>query len=120
MKILLADDEPMILNLYRDMLEGNRHHVETVADGLEDLERVAEETFDLLILDLYMPRMDGFRTLAELDERNQKLPVIVMTGHYPDEIVADRIAGLGVVECLRKPVMITVLQQAVDRIAGAL
>jgi two-component system OmpR family response regulator len=117
-KILLADDEEMILNLYRDMLEGNGHRVETVNNGLGVLDSISVETFDLLILDLHMPKMDGFKTLLEMKERNQQLPVIVMTGHYPDDVVKDRIGGLGVVEVLRKPVMITVLQHAVDRVGG--
>lgn len=116
MKILLADDEPMIRNLYRDMLEGNHHHVQAVSDGTEVLERLAEEAFDLLILDLHMPKLDGFKTLLELKKRNKQIPVIVMSGHYPDDVVNERISGLGVVEFLRKPVMITALQHAVDRV----
>lgn len=114
MRILLADDEPMIRDLYRDMLQGNGHSVDTVSDGTEVLERISEADYGLLILDLFMPGMDGFKTLTELKKVGQKVPVIVMTGHYPDDEVRGRIAGLGVREVLRKPVMITALERAVE------
>ena len=115
MKILLADDEPEILRLYKELLQGNRHEVTTAQDGDEALERIDETAYDLLVLDLYMPKRDGFAVLAEMRRRGREVPVIVMTGHYPDDEIAKRMQGMSVEEVLRKPVMITTLLNAVNR-----
>ncbi len=60
MRILLADDEPTVQRLYRQMLEGSGFEVEAASDGQETLDKVTSEPFDLVILDLNMPRLDGF------------------------------------------------------------
>ncbi len=118
MKILLADDEPDIVSLYREMLEGNGFEVETAQDGRKTLERIADETFDLIILDLHMPKVSGFEVMEELRSEGRRIPIIVMTGHYPVEEVSERIQGFGVGAVLRKPVMITTLLDAVNAAIG--
>ncbi len=50
-----------------------------------------------------------------MKEAGKSIPVIVMTGHFPEEVVADRLEGLSIVEVLRKPVMITTLLNSVNR-----
>ena len=120
MRILLADDEVDILRLYGDMLQGNGHEVVTAVNGREVLEAVGEGDCDLLVLDLFMPEVDGFKALKELRAMGSKVPVIVMTGHFPDDVVAEGIRDSGVSEVLRKPVMISALLNAVNRVvAGA-
>ena len=116
MRILLADDEPSIRRLYQQMLEGNGYDIVAAIDGKEALERVTNESFDLMILDLNMPILDGFEVMTKMKEAGKKTPVIVMTGHFPEEVVEDRLEGLSVVEVLRKPVMITTLLNAVKRV----
>jgi CheY-like chemotaxis protein len=116
MKVLLADDEPNVRRLYGQMLEGNGYDIEIAIDGQEALDVAISGSFDLLILDLNMPRLDGFEVMAGLKEAGKVLPVIVMTGHFPEEVVEDRLEGLQVVEVLRKPVMITTLLNAVKRV----
>ena len=118
MRILLADDEPQIRRLYREMLEGNGYEVTVAEDGTDVMERIAEADHDLMVLDLYMPNMDGFEVLKALQAEEQHVPVIVMTGHFPDDVVAERLRGLEVVEVLRKPVMISTLINVVNRVAS--
>ena len=115
MRILLADDEPAIRRLYQQMLEGNGFEIIAVVDGKEALDRVTKESFDLMILDLNMPILDGFEVMVQMKEAGRSTPVIVMTGHFPEEVVEDRLEGLSVVEVLRKPVMITTLLNSVRR-----
>jgi CheY-like chemotaxis protein len=115
MKILLADDEPTVQRLYRQMLEGNGYDCSAAIDGQEALDMVMSEDFDLMILDLNMPRLDGCEVMARMKEAGKSIPVIVMTGHFPEEVVEDRLEGLTVVEVLRKPVMITTLLNSVKR-----
>ena len=114
-RILLADDEVDILNIYTELLEGNGHEVEAASNGKDVLELLAKSEFDMLILDLYMPQMDGFEAIKKLRQEGYDVPVIVMTGHFPDEEVERRLVGLDVSTSLRKPVMISTLLNAVNR-----
>ncbi len=67
------------------MLEGNGFEVLVAKDGQETLEAALEGTFDLVILDLKMPRLDGFEVLEELRKAGSEVPVVVMTGHFPEK-----------------------------------
>jgi CheY-like chemotaxis protein len=79
--ILVVDDDPDILEGVTAVLESQPYRVGTARDGLECMELVRKETPDLLILDMLMPRMDGFAVIRELREDPQfaGLPVIVLT-----------------------------------------
>jgi CheY-like chemotaxis protein len=117
-KVLLAEDDSDIRRIYTEMLSGNGFEVFSAVDGEDVLTQVGEQAFDLLILDLFMPRVDGFEALTRLREQGQMIPVIVMTGHFPETEVDARIQGLGVSTVLRKPVMISTLLDAVKQAVG--
>ena len=114
MKILLADDEKEILLIYSEMLAGNGHDVTVVTNGSEVIQLLGEKNFDMLILDLFMPEVDGFEAIQMLRDKGYTVPVIVMTGHFPDHEVTARLDGLQVYTALRKPVMISTLLNAVN------
>lgn len=65
-----------------------------------------------------MPRLDGFEVLRALRKADNDVPVVVMTGHFPADVVSSRIEEFGVAEVLMKPVMITDLLNAVRRVVG--
>jgi CheY-like chemotaxis protein len=113
-KILLADDEKDILVIYSALLEGNGHVVVAASNGKEVIRLLSDTDFDMLILDLYMPPMNGFEVIKTLRDAGYAMPVIVMTGHFPDEEVNARLEGLQVCASLRKPVMISTLLNAVN------
>ena len=75
MRLLLADDEPSIQRLYAQMLEGNGFEVQVATDGQEALDAALEGSHDLIILDLKMPRLDGFEVLRELRRRAAMCPL---------------------------------------------
>ncbi len=79
--ILIADDDPDILEGITAVLESKPYRLATAKDGLECMQRIREETPDLLILDMMMPRMDGFAVILELrsDPQYAGLPVIILT-----------------------------------------
>ncbi|NIM93189.1 MAG: response regulator [Anaerolineales bacterium] len=79
--ILVVDDDPDILEGIIAVLETQDYRLETARDGLECMERIREETPDLVILDMLMPRMDGFAVIRELraDPEYSGLPIIVLT-----------------------------------------
>jgi len=68
-RILLVDDDPLITDLVVDMLTMEGYEVETAADGMEALERLREQRFDLIVTDLHMPKLDGAAFYRELRER---------------------------------------------------
>jgi CheY-like chemotaxis protein len=79
--ILIVDDDPDILEGLTAVLETRPYKLVTARDGLECMERIRAETPDLLILDMMMPRMDGFAVIKELrnDPKHVGLPIIVLT-----------------------------------------
>lgn len=79
MKILLADDEVSIQKLISGLLEDEGHECVCVEDGTDALETFENASFDLVILDVMMPRMDGFATCRELRTRGVTVPVIFLS-----------------------------------------
>jgi|Deesub1362A_J573_1020465.scaffolds.fasta_scaffold03276_2 two-component system alkaline phosphatase synthesis response regulator PhoP len=79
--ILIADDDPDILEGITAVLETKPYRLATARDGLQCMELIRQETPDLLILDMMMPRMDGFAVIRELrsDPRYAGLPIIILT-----------------------------------------
>ena len=93
MKILIIEDEILLADSLRAMLEGKGFSVEAVHDGETGAEYAETGIYDLLILDVMMPGMDGHGVLRELrrDSRTQGIPVIFLTAKAQAE---DRIQGL--------------------------
>lgn len=79
MKILLADDEVSIQKLISGLLEDEGHECVCVEDGTDALGAFENASFDLVILDVMMPRMDGFATCRELRTRGVTIPVIFLS-----------------------------------------
>lgn len=75
-KILLVDDEPRIARVVRDMVEGADWQFAYADNGADALDAVARETPDLIIMDVMMPKMDGFTACRELRARGVTVPVI--------------------------------------------
>ena len=87
LKILVVDDDPDIIEAITTVLESvEEYDVRTARDGVECLEAVKEDVPDLLILDLLMPRKDGFAVVRDLREnpRYRKLPVMILTSVRED------------------------------------
>lgn len=80
-KVLLVDDEPHFVKLLAERLAGRGFNVETAGGGTEAIDRAKEESYDAIVLDLFMPEMDGLETLKQLKEINPDLQVILLTGH---------------------------------------
>ncbi|RSK25928.1 DNA-binding response regulator [Bacillus sp. HMF5848] len=101
MNILIAEDEKDIRNLLKLNLEQEGYSVLAVKDGIEALEVLQQEQVDLAILDVMMPRLDGFNLLRKIRETST-IPVIFLTarGEEMDKILG---LGLGADDYLVKP-----------------
>jgi two-component system, OmpR family, response regulator ResD len=78
--ILIVDDEPLVLKLFTTLLEQNGYTVTAVSSGEAAMEVLREEPVDLLVLDLSMPRTDGFDVLRSLRVQLPGLPILVISG----------------------------------------
>jgi DNA-binding response OmpR family regulator len=90
-RILIVDDEERILNFLSTKLKALGYGVLTASNGLEALEQAQAQEPDLIVLDLIMPKMDGFETLKELRSFSS-VPVIILSAKGAD---VDKIKGLG-------------------------
>lgn len=100
-RILIIEDEISIAELERDYLELSGFEVELEADGKEGLERALEEEFDLMILDLMLPGMDGFEICRRF--REVKNTPIIMISAKKEDIDKIRGLGLGADDYMTKP-----------------
>jgi diguanylate cyclase (GGDEF)-like protein len=92
-KILVVDDEEAIRTLVATSFTRYGHHCETAKDGMEALEKVAHDSFDAVVTDVIMPRMDGFTFTKELVKLYPDLPIMAMTGHDCEEYAEQAIAA---------------------------
>ncbi len=90
-RLLLIEDEPGLVLTLTDRLTREGYRVENSADGESGLERAAGEVFDLLLLDVMLPRRNGLDVLRELRKRGVDTPVIMLTAKGQ---VTDKVAGL--------------------------
>jgi DNA-binding response OmpR family regulator len=102
MRILIVDDEQQLLDQLRRALEDQRYLIETATNGEEALDRLFAAPFDLIILDIMMPKTDGLTVLKEARKAGVKTPVLMLTAKRE---VDDRIEGLdlGADDYLAKP-----------------
>ena len=106
LKILVVDDDRGICTTLKEILEADGCTVETAHDGIEALERVAKEKFDLALTDVVMPNMDGHELYLHVREHHSELPVLMMTAFHYDKdhiIKRSRMKGLDGVS-FKKPV----------------
>jgi DNA-binding response OmpR family regulator len=92
-KALVVEDDPDIVELLAHYLKAEGFAVDTLGDGRKALDRIRLETYDLLVLDLQLPGLDGLSLCAEVrrDKRTRDVPVVMLTARGDE---ADRIVGL--------------------------
>ncbi len=91
MRLLLAEDDAQLGQTLAKGLREHAYAVDLVTDGAAAVYQAAVNEYDLIVLDVMMPRKDGFTVCRELRERGNRTPVLMLTAR---DTVADRIAGL--------------------------
>jgi len=101
MKILIVDDEELIRNVIKEYSTMEGYKVSEAEDGLEALELVKMNDFDLIVMDIMMPKMDGYQAIKEI-KKIKSIPFIILSARS-DEI--DKLYGfdLGIDDYLTKP-----------------
>jgi two-component system alkaline phosphatase synthesis response regulator PhoP len=106
-RILVADDEEDIRVLLKELLEHAGYAVEVACDGQETLDQLDAKRPDLLLLDLLMPRVDGWAVINRLAQRDDAPPIIILTGAVSFDHAGP--APAGVTATLAKPFSFTAL-----------
>lgn len=103
-RVLVVDDSVTVRKVTSRLLERHGMHVSTARDGVEAVERMEEQRPDILLLDIEMPRMDGYEVAAWVrrDSRMKTLPIIMITSRTGEKH-RDRAMAIGVNEYLGKP-----------------
>jgi len=107
LRILLVEDNPVNQRLETRLLEKRGHRVVLAANGREALDALEKESFDLVLMDVQMPEMDGFEATAAIREREKasgvRLPVIALTAHAMKDD-RERCLAAGMDDYLTKPI----------------
>jgi CheY-like chemotaxis protein len=101
--VLISDDDAGIRNLLRTVTEKTGCRVETAVNGLDALEKMRVAEFDLLLLDLMMPIMDGYEVAERMRDIHPRPAVIVVTASHLGNEEAERLDGRVVSSIVRKP-----------------
>ncbi|MBI3071013.1 MAG: sigma-54-dependent Fis family transcriptional regulator, partial [Deltaproteobacteria bacterium] len=117
-KILIVEDTPELLRLFRDHLGKVGYDVEAVGDGSKALEKLGERSFDLLLTDLMLPGVDGLAILDRVRKSAPNMAVIVVTafGSVTSAVQAMR---AGAADYLEKPFSLFDLEAAIERVLAA-
>ncbi len=113
--ILLVDDEQSIREIFSDYLHLKGYQITQARNGREALERLHRMTFDLIITDLNMPEINGVELIQKLREKNNSIPVIIITG-FPSLDTAIRALKGGATDYLIKPINLEEISLKIKRV----
>lgn len=113
-KVLLVDDEVEFLNTLSERMRNRGMEVATSSSGVEALQKVEKEAYDVIILDLMMPGVDGLEALKILKAKRPELQVILLTGHATVEKGIEAMK-LGAMDFLEKPADLNQLTEKIKK-----
>ncbi|MFH1035003.1 MAG: response regulator [Pseudomonadota bacterium] len=113
-KVLLVDDKVEFLTVLSERLKLRGYQVAAVGSGPEALRAVEQEPFDVIVLDLVMPVMDGVETLRRLRRLDPQSQIIVFSGYATSQEV-DQALALGANDFLAKPADLDSLMERINR-----
>jgi CheY-like chemotaxis protein len=127
-RVLVIDDDREVRTVIQATLEHAGFEVHVVGDGRTGIELVKSENFDLLIVDVFMPGMDGFETIRLVRENKPELPIVVMSGQSfrsgpaPPPDYLSMATKLGAVRSLckpfRAPELLAMIAECLERSVG--
>lgn len=113
-KVLVIDDEPVILKSCDKILSEEGYEIQAVQTGAEGLQKLAEEKFDIVLTDLMMPEISGMDILKRIMESSLDIIVIMITGYSTVQTAVEAMR-LGAYDYIPKPFTPEELVEAVDR-----
>ena len=118
-RVLLVDDNPVNLKVAGRMLENLDCAVVTALNGIQAIDRIGQERFDVVFMDCQMPEMDGYEATTRLRQTGVRTPIVAMTANA---LVGDRIVCLaaGMDDYVAKPIKVSALREMLSRWAQAI
>ncbi len=117
-KILIVDDDRSIRNTLKNILEFEKYQVDEASDGFECLIKIKRNDYDIIILDIKMPKMDGMETLERIQTLNPDVPVVMISGHGTIDTAVEAVKK-GAYDFIQKPPdlnrLLITLRNAQDR-----
>ena len=117
-KILIVDDDKGIRKTLRNILEFEKYEVDEAGDGFECLIKLKRENYDIVILDIKMPKMDGMETLDRIQKIKPDIPVVMISGHGTIDTAVEAVKK-GAYDFIQKPPdlnrFLITLRNAMDR-----
>ncbi|MCU0362388.1 MAG: sigma-54 dependent transcriptional regulator [Bacteroidales bacterium] len=117
-RILVIDDERAIRNTLKDVLEYEKHEVDLAEDGAKGIELYTANSYDIVLCDIKMAKMDGIEVLEKLMEHYSNTPVIMISGHGNIETAVEAIKK-GAYDFLEKPLdlnrLLITIRNAIDK-----
>jgi two-component system nitrogen regulation response regulator NtrX len=117
-KVLIVDDDRSIRKTLRNILEYEKYEVEESTDGLDCLARIKQQDFDLIVLDIKMPRMDGMEALERIQALKPDIPVVMISGHGTIDTAVEAVKN-GAFDFIQKPPdlnrLLITLRNAMDK-----
>ncbi len=117
-KVLIVDDERSIRHTLRDILEFEKYEVDEAGDGMEALVKIKQNPYDVIILDIKMPKMDGMDALDKIQEIARETPVVMISGHASIDTAVEAVKK-GAFDFISKPPdlnrLLITLRNAMDK-----
>lgn len=102
--ILIVEDNELNMKLFNDILEYQNYKVEKAYDGEIGYNKIKEQLYDLIILDIQLPKMDGFSLLKKLKQENINLPPIIITSACAMDSDKELAQNYGIDSYITKPI----------------
>lgn len=117
-KVIIAEDSSVIQNLTKKILQAQKFDISTVKNGQEVLKLLDKDNFDLILMDINMPKMDGMQCAKEIrsmdDASKSQIPILAITGNAKNYSIED-FKEVGINEYLPKPLNFDVLVEKVKK-----
>jgi two-component system nitrogen regulation response regulator NtrX len=117
-KILIVDDDRSIRKTLRDILEFEKYDIDEAVDGLECIVKIKQATYDVIILDVKMPRMDGMEAIEKIQNISPDTPVVMISGHGNIDTAVEAVKK-GAFDFIQKPPdlnrLLITLRNALDK-----
>lgn len=114
-RVLIVDDDIGMTETLSDILEDLGHHVEVANDGFKAIEKVKDQTFDVILLDIKMPGIDGVETYKEIKTIQPEAAVMMMTAYSVEALVAEALEE-GAYGVMCKPINIVKVVEFIERV----
>ena len=117
MKILIVEDNEMNMKLFEDILIYLKYNIDKAYNGKEAYDKIIKNEYNLVILDIQLPEMNGFEILEKLNRNNIKMPKILITSAYAMDSDKAKAKEFGIENYITKPIDIKKFSETIKKLS---